>query len=163
MESCLQVLRRPHEFKIRALEDIRALFPQDWNPFFAGDCHPHAVLSAGLVHDDPLDAPLAVYANALQQDLSHYIGEFCSTSDYLLKRAFSELKGMCCQIAQRCWLWASQICCLWVGTSTHAAGPFPSVDGKLDTSHFQLTLEDLENTRTSSPRGEESISDLFMV
>ncbi|KAK9844331.1 hypothetical protein WJX74_000895 [Apatococcus lobatus] len=30
------VLRRPHEFKIRALEDIRALFPEDWNPFFAG-------------------------------------------------------------------------------------------------------------------------------
>jgi hypothetical protein len=32
----LQVLRRPHEFKIRALEDIRALFPSHWNPFYAG-------------------------------------------------------------------------------------------------------------------------------
>lgn len=31
-----QVLRRPHEFKIRCLEDIRALFPSDWNPFYAG-------------------------------------------------------------------------------------------------------------------------------
>eukprot|EP00884_Botryococcus_braunii_P022894 jgi/Botrbrau1/9289/Bobra.0111s0014.1 len=30
------VLRRPHEFKIRALEDIKALFPSDWNPFYAG-------------------------------------------------------------------------------------------------------------------------------
>ncbi|KAK9812760.1 hypothetical protein WJX72_003248 [[Myrmecia] bisecta] len=30
------VLRRPHEFKIRCLEDIRALFPPDWNPFYAG-------------------------------------------------------------------------------------------------------------------------------
>ncbi|KAL3140747.1 hypothetical protein ABBQ32_005301 [Trebouxia sp. C0010 RCD-2024] len=30
------VLRRPHEFKIRCLEDIRALFPSDWNPFYAG-------------------------------------------------------------------------------------------------------------------------------
>lgn len=43
VESCLQVLRRPHEFKIRALEDIRALFPEDWNPFFAGN-QPQAVL-----------------------------------------------------------------------------------------------------------------------
>lgn len=34
---CLQViLRRPHEFKIRCLEDIRSLFPPDWNPFYAG-------------------------------------------------------------------------------------------------------------------------------
>ena len=32
----VQVLRRPHEFKIRALEDIRALFPPTWNPFFCG-------------------------------------------------------------------------------------------------------------------------------
>ena len=32
----IQVLRRPHEFKIRCLEDIRALFPSDWNPFYAG-------------------------------------------------------------------------------------------------------------------------------
>ena len=35
-KPALQVLRRPHEFKIRALEDIRALFPQTWNPFFCG-------------------------------------------------------------------------------------------------------------------------------
>lgn len=32
----LQVLRRPHEFKIRCLQDIRALFPPEWNPFYAG-------------------------------------------------------------------------------------------------------------------------------
>lgn len=30
------VQRRPHEFKIACLEDIRALFPPDWNPFYAG-------------------------------------------------------------------------------------------------------------------------------
>lgn len=30
------ILRRPHEFKIRCLEDIRSLFPPDWNPFYAG-------------------------------------------------------------------------------------------------------------------------------
>ena len=30
------ILRRPHEFKIRCLEEIRALFPPDWNPFYAG-------------------------------------------------------------------------------------------------------------------------------
>ncbi|KAK9789056.1 hypothetical protein WJX73_007244 [Symbiochloris irregularis] len=30
------VLRRPHEFKIRALADIRALFPGDFCPFYAG-------------------------------------------------------------------------------------------------------------------------------
>ena len=30
------VLRRPHEFKIRALADIRALFPGDFSPFYAG-------------------------------------------------------------------------------------------------------------------------------
>ncbi|KAK9822450.1 hypothetical protein WJX81_001736 [Elliptochloris bilobata] len=30
------VLRRPHEFKIRCLEDIRALFPPEYNPFYAG-------------------------------------------------------------------------------------------------------------------------------
>ena len=28
--------RRPHEFKIACLEDIRALFPPEWNPFYAG-------------------------------------------------------------------------------------------------------------------------------
>ncbi|KAI3684734.1 hypothetical protein L6452_33959 [Arctium lappa] len=32
-----EVIRRaPHEFKISCLEDIRACFPADWNPFFAG-------------------------------------------------------------------------------------------------------------------------------
>lgn len=37
VRSCDQViLRRPHEFKIRCLEDIRSLFPPDWNPFYAG-------------------------------------------------------------------------------------------------------------------------------
>lgn len=30
------VLRRPHEFKIRCLEDIKSLFPEGWNPFVAG-------------------------------------------------------------------------------------------------------------------------------
>jgi phosphatidate phosphatase PAH1 len=30
------ILRRPHEFKIATLQDIRALFPADWNPFYAG-------------------------------------------------------------------------------------------------------------------------------
>ena len=30
------VLRRPHEFKIRALSDIRALFPGEFSPFYAG-------------------------------------------------------------------------------------------------------------------------------
>ncbi|KAL5185605.1 Phosphatidate phosphatase PAH2 [Glycine soja] len=32
-----EVIRRaPHEFKIACLEDIKALFPPDWNPFYAG-------------------------------------------------------------------------------------------------------------------------------
>lgn len=32
-----EVIRRaPHEFKIACLEDIRALFPSDYNPFYAG-------------------------------------------------------------------------------------------------------------------------------
>uniref|UniRef100_A0A2P2L6F7 LNS2/PITP domain-containing protein n=1 Tax=Rhizophora mucronata TaxID=61149 RepID=A0A2P2L6F7_RHIMU len=32
-----EVIRRtPHEFKIACLEDIRALFPHDYNPFYAG-------------------------------------------------------------------------------------------------------------------------------
>eukprot|EP00878_Enallax_costatus_P028108 GHUV01030320.1.p1 GENE.GHUV01030320.1~~GHUV01030320.1.p1 ORF type:complete len:326 (+),score=142.24 GHUV01030320.1:363-1340(+) len=30
------VVRRPHEFKIACLQDIRALFPPDWNPFYGG-------------------------------------------------------------------------------------------------------------------------------
>ncbi|GIL98474.1 hypothetical protein Vretimale_3799 [Volvox reticuliferus] len=30
------ILRRPHEFKIATLRDIRALFPADWNPFYGG-------------------------------------------------------------------------------------------------------------------------------
>ncbi|KAL6762318.1 Lipin/Ned1/Smp2-domain-containing protein [Haematococcus lacustris] len=30
------ILRRPHEFKIATLLDIRSLFPPDWNPFYAG-------------------------------------------------------------------------------------------------------------------------------
>ncbi|KAI5393137.1 phosphatidate phosphatase PAH2 [Lathyrus oleraceus] len=30
------ILRAPHEFKIACLEDIRALFPPDCNPFYAG-------------------------------------------------------------------------------------------------------------------------------
>ena len=30
------VLRRPHEFKIRCLEDVRRLFPAGWNPFHSG-------------------------------------------------------------------------------------------------------------------------------
>ncbi|GAX81334.1 hypothetical protein CEUSTIGMA_g8765.t1 [Chlamydomonas eustigma] len=30
------ILRRPHEFKIATLQDIRSLFPLDWNPFYAG-------------------------------------------------------------------------------------------------------------------------------
>lgn len=30
------VLRRPQEFKIRCLEDIKSLFPEQYNPFFAG-------------------------------------------------------------------------------------------------------------------------------
>ncbi|GLI58652.1 hypothetical protein VaNZ11_000393 [Volvox africanus] len=30
------ILRRPHEFKIATLQDIRALFPADWNPFYGG-------------------------------------------------------------------------------------------------------------------------------
>jgi phosphatidate phosphatase LPIN len=30
------ILRRPHEFKILALQDIRMLFALDHNPFYAG-------------------------------------------------------------------------------------------------------------------------------
>ncbi|XP_068644278.1 phosphatidate phosphatase PAH1-like [Aristolochia californica] len=30
------IRRKPHEFKIACLEDIRALFPSDYNPFYAG-------------------------------------------------------------------------------------------------------------------------------
>ena len=30
------ILRRPHEFKIATLQDVRSLFPPDWNPFYAG-------------------------------------------------------------------------------------------------------------------------------
>eukprot|EP00268_Persea_americana_P042086 TRINITY_DN4206_c0_g1_i3.p1 TRINITY_DN4206_c0_g1~~TRINITY_DN4206_c0_g1_i3.p1 ORF type:complete len:117 (-),score=20.72 TRINITY_DN4206_c0_g1_i3:714-1064(-) len=30
------IRRAPHEFKIACLEDIRALFPSDYNPFYAG-------------------------------------------------------------------------------------------------------------------------------
>ncbi|GAA0177075.1 hypothetical protein LIER_29652 [Lithospermum erythrorhizon] len=33
----MAVIRRaPHEFKIACLEDIKALFPPDYNPFYAG-------------------------------------------------------------------------------------------------------------------------------
>lgn len=33
----IAVIRRaPHEFKIACLEDIKALFPPDYNPFYAG-------------------------------------------------------------------------------------------------------------------------------
>lgn len=35
-DDCPQILRRPHEFKIRCLMDIKALFPPEWNPFYAG-------------------------------------------------------------------------------------------------------------------------------
>jgi hypothetical protein len=35
--SCREIwVRRPHEFKIACLQDIRALFPPEWNPFYAG-------------------------------------------------------------------------------------------------------------------------------
>jgi len=30
------ILRRPQDFKIGCLQDVRALFPKDWNPFYAG-------------------------------------------------------------------------------------------------------------------------------
>lgn len=30
------ILRRPHEFKIACLQEIRALFPPDWSPFYSG-------------------------------------------------------------------------------------------------------------------------------
>ena len=30
------IQKRPHDFKIACLADIRGLFPSDWNPFFAG-------------------------------------------------------------------------------------------------------------------------------
>lgn len=30
------VLKKPHEFKIAALQTVRDLFPPDWNPFYAG-------------------------------------------------------------------------------------------------------------------------------
>ena len=30
------ILRRPHEFKIATLQEIQALFPPEWNPFYAG-------------------------------------------------------------------------------------------------------------------------------
>lgn len=30
------IRRRPHDFKIGCLQDIRALFPADWHPFYAG-------------------------------------------------------------------------------------------------------------------------------
>ncbi|KAM0950904.1 putative phosphatidate phosphatase [Dioscorea sansibarensis] len=34
---CFLVIRRaPHEFKIQCLEDIKAVFPSDCNPFYAG-------------------------------------------------------------------------------------------------------------------------------
>ena len=29
-------MRRPHEFKIATLQEIRSLFPPEWNPFYAG-------------------------------------------------------------------------------------------------------------------------------
>ncbi|KAL5135257.1 Phosphatidate phosphatase PAH1 [Glycine soja] len=35
-----EVIRRaPHEFKIACLEDIKRLFPSDYNPFYAGFCN----------------------------------------------------------------------------------------------------------------------------
>ena len=30
------ILRRPHEFKIATLQDIRSVFPPHWNPFYGG-------------------------------------------------------------------------------------------------------------------------------
>lgn len=30
------IVRRPHEFKIATLQEIRALFPPEWNPFYSG-------------------------------------------------------------------------------------------------------------------------------
>ena len=30
------IQRKPHEFKIACLQNIRSLFPDDWNPFYAG-------------------------------------------------------------------------------------------------------------------------------
>eukprot|EP00210_Caulerpa_lentillifera_P006826 g6525.t1 len=30
------ILRRPHDFKIGCLQDVRVLFPDHWNPFYAG-------------------------------------------------------------------------------------------------------------------------------
>ena len=46
------VLRRPHEFKVRALKDIRALFPGDLCPFYSGfgnrDTDEISYLSVGL-------------------------------------------------------------------------------------------------------------------
>lgn len=46
------VLRRPHEFKIRCLEDIKSLFPKDWMPFVAGfgnrDTDEESYLAVGI-------------------------------------------------------------------------------------------------------------------
>ncbi|KAJ6968476.1 hypothetical protein NC653_036448 [Populus alba x Populus x berolinensis] len=35
-EPCSVIRRAPHEFKIACLEDIKRLFPSDYNPFYAG-------------------------------------------------------------------------------------------------------------------------------
>ncbi|CAA6656851.1 unnamed protein product [Spirodela intermedia] len=35
-DYCVFYTQAPHEFKIACLEDIRALFPSDYNPFYAG-------------------------------------------------------------------------------------------------------------------------------
>jgi phosphatidate phosphatase LPIN len=37
MHACREmILRRPHEFKIATLQDIRSVFPPHWNPFYGG-------------------------------------------------------------------------------------------------------------------------------
>ena len=36
------IQRKPEEFKIACLEDIKFLFPEDWNPFYAGFGNRHS-------------------------------------------------------------------------------------------------------------------------
>lgn len=154
VESCLQVLRRPHEFKIRALEDIRALFPEDWNPFFAGkQRHSHTQCSsAGCVLCALFTAQLCHYAHGLQHDPLHNIADFhsaCSSPQRCLKMDAGWEHSR--YAAYGCW----DICACCRSSSAR--------QWKVGHKHISAHLHSLKTTWTCGPREYARASDLFMV
>lgn len=132
--------KKPEEFKIQCLSDIKALFPQEANPFYAGYGNRVNDVCAYQAVGIPIVRIFTInYKGELKHELTQTFQSTYSHMSYIVDQLFPPVLGEVCEDFSQCLYWREPVLTLeQIGLPP--AQPSPSLSKALPT------IPELSNT-----------------